>query len=72
MSEHSDNLCKEDEAARFLGVSIRTLQKWRQVGGGPKFVKLGGVNGRLVRYRRLALEEFSMRDERSNTSQAVA
>ena len=70
MVEPSDPNLLEDEAARYLNVSSRTLQKWRQIGGGPKFIKLGG--GRLVRYRRSALDEFLASGERNNTSVAKA
>ncbi len=34
----------EQEAAKFLKVSVRTLQRWRTeppAGGGPRFYKLG-------------------------------
>ena len=41
------SLQTELEAAKYLNVSHRTLQKLRVVGGGPKFIKLG----RKVRYR---------------------
>ncbi len=34
---------KTRDAARFLGLSPKTLEKWRVVGGGPKFRKLGGA-----------------------------
>ena len=30
-------------AADYLGISRRTLEKWRTAGGGPRFAKLGGV-----------------------------
>lgn len=54
----------ENEAAHYLNVSTRTLQKWRQIGGGPKFVKMG----RLVRYRLSALDEFLALGAQINTS----
>jgi excisionase family DNA binding protein len=31
----------EQEAAKQLGISVRTLQRWRRQGGGPKFCRLG-------------------------------
>jgi hypothetical protein len=31
----------EDAAAGLLGVSPRTLQRWRQEGEGPAFVRIG-------------------------------
>jgi len=43
MKHHEDylnELLKEEDAANFLGVSVRTLQGWRFKGGGPKFIKM--------------------------------
>jgi len=44
-------LVTETDAARFLSVSIRTLQAWRVRGLGPPFVRVG----RAIRYQRNAL-----------------
>ena len=35
-------LLRTKEAARFLGISIRTLEKHRTYGTGPAYHKLGG------------------------------
>jgi hypothetical protein len=35
-----------DDAARLFGLSTITLRKWRVIGRGPRFVRLG----RSVRY----------------------
>ena len=35
-------LLRTKEAARFLGISIRTLEKHRTYGTGPSYRKLGG------------------------------
>ena len=35
-------LLRTQEAARFLGISIRTLEKHRTYGTGPTYRKLGG------------------------------
>ena len=45
---HPHQLLNEQNACELLGYSVRTLQKWRVVGGGPRFVK---VSARSVRYR---------------------
>lgn len=45
-------LIDEREAARRLGVSVRTLQSWRLRREGPPFVKLG----RSIRYDPAVLE----------------
>jgi hypothetical protein len=44
----------ESEAAEFLRRSKRTLQHWRRVGEGPRYVKAG----RRVLYRHQDLDEF--------------
>ena len=54
----------EGEAAEALGLSHRTLQRWRVTGEGPTFVKLG----RRVRYRPADLEAFVEESRRSSTS----
>ncbi|MBK9166600.1 MAG: helix-turn-helix domain-containing protein [Bryobacterales bacterium] len=42
-------LLNEHEAAHVLGMQVRTLQRWRCLGRGPSFVKVGGYS---VRYDR--------------------
>jgi excisionase family DNA binding protein len=55
----------EEEAARFLKVSMRTLQSWRVSGGGPTYAKFG----RAVRYDKAQLLEWVASRTRANTSQ---
>lgn len=43
-----------DQAADYLDISRRTLDRWRQVG----LVSCVKVGGRLVRYRRRDLDEM--------------
>lgn len=43
-----DGLLDEQEAARFLKLSDRTLQTWRVKQVGPVYIKVG----RTIRYRR--------------------
>ena len=50
-------------AARWR-ISPRTLERWRWIGGGPRFVKLGG---RVV-YRLFDIEEYEQAMIRSSTS----
>jgi excisionase family DNA binding protein len=52
------------EAAEILGVSTRTLEKWRMEGGGPKYVRL---SPRCIRYRLRELDEFLKTRLRENT-----
>ncbi|TQL48777.1 excisionase family DNA binding protein [Homoserinimonas aerilata] len=48
------------EAAQYLNVPIGTLHYWRSMGTGPNSMKLG----RRVMYRRDALDEFVLQQER--------
>jgi len=59
-----DPLMKESEAAQILGLSKRTLQKWRVTGGGPDFLKIG----RAVRYSVEALTQWIGQSKRRSTS----
>ncbi len=47
---------RTSEAAAFCGISPRTLEKLRSVGGGPRFVRPQGC--RFVRYAVDDLEEW--------------
>ena len=42
------------EAAKYLGLAVSTLNKWRCYGTGPRYLKLG----RAVRYRQGDLDGF--------------
>lgn len=57
--DYADRLINEQEAAEFLGFSVRALQNWRLRGGGPNYVR---VSRRSVRYRRRDLMRWA--DER--------
>ncbi len=52
------------EAARFVGLSIRTLEKHRIYGTGPRYSKLGG---RVV-YRLEDLQAWVERGAKASTS----
>lgn len=65
--DHLDRLIHEIEAADYLTVSERTLQKWRVTGGGPVYVK---ISGRMIRYRRRDLIAWSEARLRAHTSAA--
>ncbi len=60
-------LCTK-QAARYLGLSYRTLEDWRQTGGGPRFLKLG----RAVRYRIKELDQFAEERLFANTGEPLA
>ncbi len=62
------DILSEREAAEYLGLSVRTLQKWRWQGGGPLFAKLGSA----VRYRIEDLDDFFTESVRKSTSEPFA
>lgn len=65
MHQTTEDECVDERvAARILNLSPLTLQKWRRVGKGPRWVAVG----RLRKYRRSALEEYLADAERSSTS----
>ena len=65
--DYLDRLINENEAASFIGYTIRALQGWRVKGGGPKFVK---VSARSIRYRRRDLIEWAEGLLKASTSEA--
>ncbi len=54
----------EAEAAHLLGLSVKTLRRWRWAGKGPRFLKLGAA----VRYDPADLTAFIEAGRRSSTS----
>lgn len=58
-------LIDEKEAAEYLDLTDRTLQKYRQTGGGPKFCRL---SARSIKYRRHDLRIWSEAKLRASTS----
>lgn len=52
------------QAAEYLGLAVSTLNKWRCLGGGPVFMKMG----RAVRYRITDLDQFMIDTTRASTS----
>lgn len=63
-TDYLDGLIDESMAANFLCQSVRTIQKWRVTGFGPKFVK----SGRSIRYRRRDLMDWTNSRRRSSTT----
>lgn len=58
----------EVEVAKWLNLSVRTLQGWRLQGHGPAFIKLG----RCVRYSSAAIQTWVCVQERASTSALAA
>ncbi|PQZ47241.1 DNA-binding protein [Ochrobactrum sp. MYb15] len=56
-------LLRTQEAARFLGISLRTLEKHRTYGTGPVYRKIGG----RVLYAVRDLESWSSTGSRKST-----
>lgn len=65
----SSSLLNEHEAAAALGISARSLQRWRVRGLGPSFVKLGRGAKSAVRYSRLELQRFIAAGTVSSTAE---
>ena len=57
-------LLKETEAARWLGLKVTTLRRWRWAGKGPVFRKIGGA----VRYHPQDLATFIETSRRTSTT----
>lgn len=53
-------LIRQEEAARALGVSSRTLEMWRYKKIGPSYVQ---ISRRAIRYRRSDLEDWIKQKE---------
>jgi excisionase family DNA binding protein len=60
MNTEPSQLLTEDEAATYLRVRPRTLQRWRQLGRGPKFTRAG----RRILYRMADLQAYLREQER--------
>ena len=55
------------EVAALLGVSIATLNRWRHVGCGPRWVKIGGTDMPRYRYRPSDLAAWVEQQARDDT-----
>lgn len=71
-AEYWFELIDENEAAKFDGVSPRTMQDRRQRGDGPPFVRM---SSRCVKYRRFDQKthaDSKLRKSTSDTGQEAA
>ncbi len=59
-------LIHEQDAAEFLGFSVRHMQGMRYRGGSPRYLAL---SSRCVRYRRIDLREWAETHLRTSTSE---
>lgn len=56
-----DKLVNERIVAERLGLSVKTVQKWRDAGHGPAWVRVGP---RAVRYSERAIARYLEANER--------
>ena len=57
----TEKLLTQQQLADELEVSLRTLERWRQQGTGPAFIRVG----RSPRYRRSDIDAWLERQRRS-------
>jgi len=50
----NDQLLNEQEVARITGLSLATVRRWRLLGMGPQYLKIGAA----VRYRPSDLQSW--------------
>jgi hypothetical protein len=63
-ADHLLSLLDVEAVARILNCSISILNKWRLLGKGPRFVRVGA----LVRYRPADVQAFIAEGVRTSTS----
>lgn len=63
-----DCLLTQKDAARLLGLSVRTLERHRHAGTGPAYVRLG----HLIRYRQNDVAAWLEGNLRNSTSENLS
>src|SRR5215469_10631304 len=61
----SQRVRRTPAAAEYIGLKPSTLEKWRLLGKGPRFIKIGS---RSVGYTEADLDAFIEADRRTSTS----
>jgi DNA-binding transcriptional MerR regulator len=64
------SLWTEKKVSEYLGLSVRTLRRYRTVGGGPKYFKGPGLKG-AVRYRPSDVQDWANSRMATSTSFAL-
>jgi excisionase family DNA binding protein len=59
----TDKLLTQQQLADELEVSLRTLERWRQQGSGPAFIRVG----RSPRYRRADIDAWLDQQRRTRS-----
>jgi predicted DNA-binding transcriptional regulator AlpA len=54
----TDGLLTTEAAAEYLGLGKSTLNLWRSIGTGPKFIRLGDKPQSKVAYRKEDLDAW--------------
>ena len=62
--EFQTKLLNETEVAEILNLQVATLRRWRWMGQGPRFIKIGAA----VRYDPQELKVYLSKQVRSSTS----
>ena len=62
----ADDLLDQEQLARLIGTSRNNLAQLRFRGTGPRYIK----RGRIILYRRSAVDEWLDAGERTSTSAA--
>lgn len=57
----------EKELAEYWGIKVNTLQKWRTLGVGPVYIKIGA----RVIYKRESIEEYEQKRTFRGSSQRI-
>jgi predicted DNA-binding transcriptional regulator AlpA len=57
--KENQRVLTEQEAAQYLGIQAKTLQKWRLSKKGPKHLQ---ISSKLVRYRFQDIEDWLLND----------
>lgn len=68
MNEIESKFLSESDAATYLSISKKTLQRLRCSGGGPDFCKLGKGRGSRVIYPLQGLHDWAMDKKCQSTS----
>ena len=63
--EYWHSLIDEKDGGSFLGLTDRTMQAFRQRGGGPRYIV---ISARCIRYRRVDLRTWAEARMRRSTS----
>lgn len=67
---YSSEYLSPKEASKFLGISTHLLQKWRSLGVGIPYIKLGQSTSSVIRYQKSDLLEY-LNDNKIKTFKGV-